>query len=242
MAGLGIVISRTGPGTGPIIPTPIHDNGVAGATHRYIPERLSLAAGAEVTALPDLIGTANLALYTRSGATGAKPVVAESSGAKYLKFLTGDHDLRGTADMGSTFTFAVVARQSEKNYDLAAVDGYRVKRASDGTWVLSAYTGSATGIVTVSPGSDGFVVLFVVAAGAASRVGANALVSTTAGSITTGDPALSDIVRMGQSLPAFSVTAEINVVEENVWPFALDATQRAAHVSAMKAKWSGLLP
>jgi hypothetical protein len=241
MAGLGIVISRTGPGTGPIISKPLHDNGVAGATHRYVPERLDLATGAEVTSIPDLIGSASLALFTRSGATGAKPVIGESSSAKYLKFLTGDHEFRGTADMGSTFTFAAVVRSSTKNFDLTAVDGYRMKRASDGTWILSAYTGSATGFVTVSPGSDGFVVLFGIASGSASRVGVGSTISSGAGSITAPDPALSDLIRMGQSI-AFTVDAEVNIVEENIWPVALDATQRAAHVTAMKAKWSGLLP
>jgi hypothetical protein len=241
MAGLGIVIPRNGPGTGPILPVPLHDNGVLGATHRYIPERTGLATGAEVTTLPDLVGSANLSLFTRASATGTKPTVGELSGAKYLKFNSGDHEFRGTADMGSTFTFAAVVRSSTKNFDLMAVDGYRMKRATDGTWILSAYTGTGTGFVTVSPGSEGFVVLFGIASGTASRIGANATISASAGTITGPDPALSDLIRMGQSI-AFTVDAEVNIVEENIWPLALDATQRAAHVAAMKAKWSVLLP
>lgn len=240
MAGLGIVISRTGPGTGPIIPTPLHGNGVAGATHRYVPERLALATGAEISSVPDLIGTANLALVAGAGST---PVVAETSGQKYLEFVAGAtaRTLAGTADMGAAFSWATVLRATDKSIMNLVVDGYRTGVVGNDSWALYGYTGSATGYSIGVARSGDFVVVFGVGAGTDSRLGVNAAITANAGTVT--GPAPSDADRLQWGSGPFAVTAgtKQDIVEQNIWPFVLTADQRAAHIAAMKAKWTALL-
>lgn len=73
MTGIGILIPGTGPGTGPILPAPLHEYGRTDATHRYVGARLG-DLGSVVTEWRDSIGTADLA--TPSGGTQLLTVAA----------------------------------------------------------------------------------------------------------------------------------------------------------------------
>jgi len=245
MAGIGIVIPRTGPGTGPVLPTPLHSNGVAGATHRYVPERMNLTTGATVTTVPDLIGSAPLVAV---GTSTSYPLIGATGGQQYVKWPTGvaNRTLRATGvDLGSTFTFATVLRASDTSFMSIVADGYDTTIRPSGAFQLNAFTSTSTaGAVTGGPDvRNKFVVIFGIASGAASRlaVSTNAYVSADAGTIA-GPSTVTSVVDTVAWGSGFTPTAgsEQNVVEGNVWPFALDATQRAAHVAAMVAKWSGL--
>jgi len=242
MAGLGIVIPRTGPGTGPTIPVALHGNGVTGATHRYVPERLNLAAGASVASIPDLIGSASLGLI--GAASAPSPVIAETGGQKYLEFTAGvsNKQMSTSVDIGAAFTFATVLRVTDASWVGLIADGYAIGVLGNGTWVLRGWTGTAVGSVAGPARTSDFVVLFGIGASAASRLAlsSNAYVSADAGTITAPNPSDADKLIWGSSF-APTAGSKQNIVEQNIWPFALDATQRAAHVAAMKSKWTALL-
>lgn len=244
MAGIGIPIPRTGPGTGPFLPAPLHDNGVAGATHRYVPERMNLATGAEVSSIPDLIGSATLSAVGLS--TNVLPVIAATGGQKYMEMVPGANNkaLENTSvDLGSTFTFATVVRSAGGNGTGMSLnaDGYTIRRAGNNTWQLDGYSGTATVGINGPALTSDFVVLFGLCDGANTRLGVNASITANAGSITGPIAGLNNVLRWG--LPTTTTPTagtQHDYVEMNTWPFLLDATQRAAHVAAMKAKWPAL--
>jgi len=246
MAGIGIPIPRTGPGTGPFLPLPLHDNGVAGATHRYVPERLNLAAGAEVSSIPDLIGSAPLSAV--GAASNVLPIIAATGGQKYMEMVAGANNkaLENTSlDLGSTFTVAVVVRTAGGNgtgMNISA-DGYSIHRAGNNTWQLDGYSGSAQAGINGPALTSDFVVLFGICDGANTRLGVNAAITANAGSITGPIAGLNNVLRWGfPTTTTPTAGSQHDYVEMNTWPVALDATQRAAHFAAMKAKWSALLP
>jgi hypothetical protein len=234
MAGLGIVIPRQGPGTGPVIPVPLHSVGVAGASHRYVPERSGpTQLGAAVTALPDLIGSASL---TVAGSGTVNPVIADSGGQRYMTIPTELRYLQATgADFGGTFTSAYVVKHTGSG-EFASADGYAMRRNSDGSWGLLGNGGQ----VQLAPGSSAWVVYFGICSSASSRLAVDGAVTPTAGLITGPVSTSADRIRLGGG-SSFGAGTEMAVAENVVWPFALSEAQRAAFVAAMRAKWTALL-
>jgi hypothetical protein len=248
MPGLGIVIPRNGPGAGPILPPPLHGNGVAGATHRYVPERLNLATGASIEKVPDLIGSIDLIPTGTSSLV--LPVMGETNGQKYLKFpnsASSKYLENRSADLGAVFTFATLVRVSASGEAVIALqaDGYQMRVAGNGAWGIEAASsaGAAVGI-GYSPRVAEFEILFGIGASSATQMAVGTKFATALPQSTIGapSPAYADLLRWGfPSGLTVGATTEHNIVEQNIWPFALDATQRAAHVAAMKAKWTSLL-
>lgn len=217
-------------------PDPLHGNGVTGATHRYVPG-YGATVGDAVTSVPDLIGS--LALV--AGANTVAPTIAEVSGEKVLRWgPTTDRSLSGAITLGQPTTIAVVTKASRPAFILAQGGGYRMARATDGTFALSARNAAdtATGQVTQAF-IDDYVVSFMLLdpTATASRLAINATVTSSAGTIGTVMTSYAAALQIG-SASTQSGTADI--AEVNVWPKVLDATERAAHIAAMKAAWSML--
>jgi len=246
MPGLGLTINRTGPGTGPILPVALHSNGVGGASHRYVPERLNLATGAPITKVPDLIGTYDL---TQVSAGTYSPIVGETGGQRYLKwgYAGPTKYLQNiAADLGTVFTFATLIRMSVAASPLALyADGYKARVYGNGQWGLEGGNGAgAAGVLGYMARPSAFALLTAVCDGANSKlqIDGTTLTPTTA-TIVGADPTNNDVLRWGYPVASSTLVSpeEHAIVEQNIWPFALTADQRAAHYAAMRAKWTALL-
>jgi hypothetical protein len=249
MPGIGIIIPRVGPGVGPTVPLPLHDIGVAGPSHRYIPGRADVAAGSEIVTLQDYAGTLALPRVSAAGAAAA-PVVTEVAGHRILKTRGYGHQFQAAAvDTQAPFTVAVVARFSTVNYEQLTIDGYRMKRASNGQLAMSAFNdASAAAASWLINTTDAWAVMFMVAHPTDPVLQLNATPATqlfTAGvkpNRPDPNPQFADTIRWGTTASWGALSGDDNLAEMNIWPFALTDTQRAAHLAAMKAKWTGLLP
>lgn len=241
--GIGIIIDGSGPGTGPILPFPLHNNGVTGATHRFAASRTGVAVGGSVTSISDLIGNKVL---TQNSTIGTDTLLQETGGDQYLSrtfsaTVSGRKLATATAnntDIAAPFTVAALVRQTGSGPNFIRVNGYRLQRSGNGQWGLAASTGTGTGLVNLAA-TDNWSLVFGLCDGANSRLAVGATVSANAGTITQADPAISGILEVFHDGTATEGTVQ-QIAEVNIWPGLLDATQRAAHYTAMKAAYGFL--
>jgi hypothetical protein len=167
MPGLRILIPTTGPGTGPVLPTPLHAYGRTDASHRYVAERLTGAVDSLVNVWVDEIGTANY--VTPSGATQTLTIKTEAGGFKSIaqpnatmtNAQTQRHDRPGVTGVR---TIVQVVR-----FPNATVVGSRNAFRSMHQW--RTFAGASNGQMGVA---------------AASGSGVSGVVSSTSGEIGTG--------------------------------------------------------
>lgn len=230
--GTSLIFPVTGPGTGPTEP---HSSGVAGATHRWIPglhpgagDGVSIPAG---TAFADLIGDLDL---VTSGANTAPLFDDAGAPLPVMQWANSPHIATSAFDVAAPFTFSIVGRSANAGLFLGGVDGYRLAKAGDGSFMLGG-----DGNVTLA-GSTAWVVMIAVCDGASSRLTVNGTTTANAGSITA--PHATTLANLAQIGPQ-GTASDMTVAEMTFWPRALDATERAAHVAAMDtpAAWGALL-
>lgn len=211
----------------------LHDNGVAGATHRYVPSVLALSSGTAASTLPDSIGSATLAAV---GTSAGNPTVTAEGAGQVLSFVsTTGKSMNATTTVATPFTVALVVKSTATAYNIAVVDGYRIQRASNGSWALAGGASDGSTALVTLPGSDNYVVIFGVCNGSSSQLAVNGTVTSSAGSIVGPGAGLSGKIQLG---PQVSGASLINIAEANIWPFALTAAQQAAHITAMKARYA----
>ncbi|UXM92576.1 hypothetical protein [Paenarthrobacter sp. JL.01a] len=220
-------------------PVTLHSNGVAGAVQRYVLSTNTAAVGAEIVSVKDQAGSADL---VRMGANPF-PRIAQVGDDFTAQFVPGAVGVGTVGALGANpatlnapFTMAIVVRSLANAFNIFSVDGYRLQRAQNGTWFLGGGQAdpATSGFVTL-PATDDYVVLFGLCDGTNSRLVVNSTVSANAGTIVGKATAYSGFTKLGPQVGGMGGT--IDVAEANVWPFILDATQRAAHVAAMKAQY-----
>lgn len=235
MAGrIAIVIPRSG--TGPVV-TPLHSAGVDGYTHRYVPARLGLAAGGDITSLPDL-GTAGVPLTP----TGFGTAKSQSSGGVTYAELTSSADttanyvLQGaTTAYAAQVTIAVVAQIPAAQVRIYETEAFGVVRATSGQFQAARTNGSGGSLLASGTNTWVFILAQVDAGASSLLLRTNATEATAAlTSVQTGATA----PRMGGNQGAASKVAQ--VAEAITWNRILSADERLAVQNAMKAKYSVL--
>lgn len=227
----GTILNISGPGTGPVDP---HTNGVAGATHRWIPSLTTLADGVTFPSIEDVIGTLDLTPSTAASPPGR---VATQDGFKRVRFDNG-HGGKYFAPQQITgaFTFAAVMKSTALSLNAFVADGYRLQRATGG-YMLAGDNGSGGSGLKALTGTDNTVVIMGMANGTSSRVRLNDTVSTDAGTITGPSATYDGQIYFGPDNSGINAGTFVDVLEANFWPFILDTTQQAAHVAAMRAHY-----
>jgi len=146
----------------------------------------------------------------------------------------------GTADLAKLFTttrlgltgaYTISAVLKSLNKSSAAIIGTparSIMRIANGNWQLLE-TGS-----TDTPGSDGWSLVTAVVAGLSSALNVDG--------VAVGPGAITAVGAFGDSTLEIlgSMTAQVDVENINVWPFALNNGQAAAQRAAMKAGYSVL--
>jgi hypothetical protein len=221
MAGLGIIIPRTG-GTGPIVP---HSAGVAGYDRRFIMGQLTGADGAAGPAtIPNQVsgGTALTASTTPAG-----PVLATTAGVGRHLASTTAGNYAGSTPPLAPVTIAAVCRSLRLGSDFLRFCGYSIRRASDGRWQI----GGAGGGVLVAANAN-WVCVVGVGNTTSSALYVDGLSAT--GSITPPGAANNNYVINS----AAGTGLAVEVAEVITWPTALTAADAAAIRAAMKAKYT----
>jgi hypothetical protein len=236
MAGLAIVIPRNGPGTGPVIPPPAHDVGVSGWDHRYIATDLADgtvttwadrgAVGAPLTR--DTGGTATK--VTEGGFTFARVSMPESASVGGLT--------DGKAVGATARTVSLVMRYSSgtsaSTPTFARAGGLTLSRASNGSLRVA---GTGTQNLDLAGPAVGLwrIVIFTLNT-PVLRIGDTE--NTTA---STWSPSGTSDFWVGVSgANAGGGTRAVDYAEIVQWPKVLTASERTAHVTAMRAKYSGI--
>lgn len=235
MTTFALVVPRAG--TGPVV-DPLHSAGVAGASHRYVPNREGYADAATFAALHDLIGSANL---TITGATTdmkarsevADPVnlvVARQNAASTVSVLEG---AGGAFDLGAAFSVAVVFKSpANATTTITTLDGYSISRAANGS-----YTWGGNGTNNHSTGgtqTNGWCVA-IAGGGTTTFFQLNGVDVASAG--TAPPSSQTDRIYLGQR-SASARTQPLDFAEVITWPFTFTAPQKAAALAAMRAKYS----
>lgn len=168
MAGIGFIIPENGPGTGPVIPVPLHPIRVPGLTHRYVAERLELEVGATVALFPDQVGTLDLRettaglsqLIVGPGPGGVGKVVRTPN----VVVPQSGQQLITTPGPEAPKTMAVVYRYAEPGSPIVAnglldstATGMRIGRAGNGNTQVSSIGTNPTGfIASTGTSNDGW--------------------------------------------------------------------------------------
>jgi hypothetical protein len=181
--------------------------------------------------MPDAIGAATLNAETgvtlTLGTLDGRQYVEQAAGA--VGFLTTGAP--GSLDMGSVFTVAAVMEvPAVGGSTVLSADGFAWQRLGNGGFRLIG-----NGHVDIS-GTNSWAVVFIVANAAASVAQANGVTSANAGTITGPNTTASGLDRLSL-FGASAATGTRRFAEVTHWPFALDATQRAAHLAAMRARY-----
>ena len=241
MSGVGILIPGNGPGTGPVIPSPLHSVGVEGYSRRYVAERL--ADGSFPDAGWQNLGTAGASFSILSGAVGS--VSKTTSG---LQYVTIDNGTSGAMMIGdasvaaaTTRTFAMVYRLSSRVATdfLMFLPGVRIVCTGSGgvTIRMEAIGTGAAGQINISSHSIGTWHLLIGVIDMASPV--LQLNGTTSTTITSGPWSLGTASSFTRLQVAGNATADqkLDVAELIVWDQALGSTDRDAVRAALKAHY-----
>lgn len=233
MSTFALVVPRSG--IGPIV-EPLHSAGVAGANHRYVPDREGYADGVTFAALHDLIGSANLVVSAGTTdvkghgevATPVNVITARQLAASTVSVLEN-----GSVDLGAVWSAALVFKSpAAATTTLATLDGYTISRAGN-----ASYTFGGSGVnnhTTAGAQTNGWCVALV-GGGTTSFFQLNGVDVASAGTAPQGSQ--TDRIYLGQR-SATARTQPIDFAELITWPFSLSAPQKAAALAAMRAKYS----
>lgn len=241
MSGVGILIPGYGPGTGPIIPSPLHPVGVDGYSRRYVAERLTDGNFPD-TGWPNL-GTFGSELSILNSSVGS--VSKTTDGPQYVTIDNGTSGAMMIGDANvisaTTRTFAMVYRLSARlgTDFLMFLPGVRVVcTGSGGTTIrLEAIGTGAAGQINISSHSTGTWHLLIGVVDATSPV--LQLNGTTSATVTNGPWSLgsaSSNTRL-QVTGNASSDQKLDVAELIVWDHALGSTEREVVRSALKAHY-----
>ncbi|MDF9716041.1 hypothetical protein [Nocardioides sp. ChNu-99] len=229
MTGVGIIVPRATVGPGPIDPPPLHSAGVTDYQRRFVAERLDDGA---LTSWPD-IGSVGRALTKTADAGTA--VVTTEAGRTFVRltYTTAQASLKDAGVAAHKTMAAVVRLGGAVNAGLDGVQasGARLQRVGS----QFALTGLTTGNHIATPFVAGFVfVLFeVTGTGTGGLVRINATETTTvAGGGTWTPSAAPDFFAR-----ASSAAGPVDYAELLAWDRVLDATERTAVYTAMKAHY-----
>jgi hypothetical protein len=256
MAGIGIIIPRNGPGTGPSLPPPLHSLGVNDFSHRWVASQLNLTDGTIVTTWNDVKGDRHL-LPNAYDSTHSIKFVNEN-GVKYVRLQNGGNATNtpilspaGNIAMGNPATFAAIVRVDKSNATSSTRNVFRefsgpsLGRASNDAWQFSVSGGTATFLLGGTGTMSNFAFMLFETTTAPPW--------TTGGVIIRRDAVetLSPAGPLGSSTPAptpFSINAagvnstpwEVEIVEMARWDRALDSTERTTVHNAFKAQYNFL--
>lgn len=241
--GIKFYTATPAPGTGPILPEPLHTVGVDGWTRRFAAERLSLGA---LTEWPDAGGDPH-ALENTS--TGGVVTVTDESGLRFVHMDNGNDGTLtrlgdGIAMPNSSYTLAMAFRKPVTSgtdifLQFAGTAGSRLTNGSmriqetgagsDGTNALVAGLTLATwhlGMWVIDTGTNTGTV----------RLDGTA-VSTTGGTFVPGTT-LRDLLVYAQGYT--SIDIQMDIAEIVIWPTALTSGQQADVRTALKARYATL--
>jgi len=238
MAGLAIVIPRNGPGTGPVIPTPLHSAGVSGYSRRFVASRIEAAVGASVASWADF-GSAGVALT--KGGTGTATVQEVQSTRVVRLDSTGGivSSLSGGATTAAPRTIALVMRTSFLNQSFASYSGATLFRAA-----ITSYRqaqGSAAATTWFQNANGGTDLVCVIAqvdttdTADAPSIRVNAAESFT----VTGTFALGTVAPLSLLAPV-AAASTVDFAEVTVWDRALSSVERVSVYDAMRAHYAAL--
>lgn len=227
-------IPGTGPGTGPVLGSPVPSLGVDDWTARFDGSRLTGAAGATYTTWPG-IGSAVPTLATTIG--GATATVASASGDKYLhttKSAGAAMQLIGSGvGTSGDFTLAALIRVPNKNSgDVVLCGGVGIGRALDGRWQAG---GLAAGSVMFGDDwSDGLGWTFVAMSVSGSTVTARSTnAGRPSGTVASGTVTRGTELRLMLQHP--SDTGDVDFALVAAWNRALSSGELATVDAAFLA-------
>lgn len=177
MAGLGIVIPRTGPGTGPVLPPPLHPAGITDYTHRWVASRIEGATGDPLAAWADTV-TPSKALAC-SGA-----YILDEDGRRYAR-------LDNVSGSGMTFPdafasptgIALVLKNTEISRLFLRTGGYAVSKQGNNQGRLAGEgTGGSGGLLVPASAAVTGLSVVQVALGPSPKFRWNATIGTLSGS------------------------------------------------------------
>lgn len=228
-----IILPGAGPGAGPYMPPNLHGAGVAGFTRRYVADRVNAAPGALVPEVRDLAGTLHLTSATntalRVGTFGspARRYVGRTAAAGAV----GGNVFNATAQAYVPTTVAAVVRAETLSVFFLQTQGLQLRRAANGAW---QWAGSLSGGSPAATGSSNWALIFGL-----FNHGPNTAQIAVDGSTPATATAFATAAGRNTYIGANSA-ATVEVAELITWPSLLDATQRAAVRTALKAHYSAL--
>lgn len=242
---MGTAVIVRSPDAGPPA-SPYHYPGVDGADHRWIPAYADYDPGEILATLPDLVGDRNLAL-SNPAITVLTAEAESTSGLLVARWAaeavpTLAALIQNTAvDMPSAgFSFVAVIKLPDGSSGLVNVDGFSITRAGNKNYTLGG--GGGTAATTAGAQTDGWAVCIASVQETAPGSGlytpkltVNSLGEVTGSNATRASQ--KDRVTLGQNNTTARASAR-EVAEVTTWPFALNLTQKAAVLAAMRAKWS----
>ncbi|MFF0942682.1 hypothetical protein ACFYE2_00430 [Kocuria sp. CPCC 205300] len=206
-----------------------HSAGISGALNRYIAGHVNLTDGARVTSLADYQGNNTANLWTSQG---HGPLLGTDAGAgiRYLDFSATEAAkgmLRASNSAVNPVTLAVVVTTGKNSSNFIAHNGYAFARAANGQYSMKSGATSAYG----GPSGDGWIVIVATFDGANSAM---LIGGTTVSGSTLPVPAAA---QGDFNLGDYQISPGARIAEVIKWPRALDATERTAVRTALRAHY-----
>lgn len=234
MSGLAIFVPGSGPGTGPIIPQPLHPTGVSTEyVNRYVASEFAALADATNIASVTDYGSRKQALMPTSGHTVRKQRDATAA-VDYLELIAPASASAVTLAAASAaydadICHVLVARRVDSAMRLASGGNGTATINGDGT--LSLARGGASGTGPAFPTSWAFVLVQFSGLNWTARVNGTETSGTLGGGNT--NPSAPSLGGNG----GIASTKTVHVIERISFTATFGTTQRDAIRAAMKAKY-----